>query len=164
MSTEIIFEEVQGADRKNIRSFLKVTTGILIVALVLNLLIQQGNFNNITTVLFIGIVICVLAAILSDIRLITQIRTDGIYVRFIPFEFSYSIFRWDSIQEIYIRKFDMLTTGMGIRMTPMGKAYIFSGDTGIQIVFKNGSKILIGTQYPDEITEILHKLGKLRKN
>lgn len=28
MSTEILFEEVQGSDRKNIRDFFKVTAGI----------------------------------------------------------------------------------------------------------------------------------------
>jgi len=162
MSAEILFEEVQGSDRKKFRDFFKVTAGIFIIALILNLIIQKGKFSSITTALFVGIVICIIAGIFSDIRMVTQIRTDGIYVRFIPFEFSFSIHSWDSIQEIYIRKFDPLTTGTGIRWSPGGRAYIFSGDTGIQIVFKNGTKLLIGTQCPDEITEILHKLGKLR--
>ncbi|HKZ65505.1 MAG TPA: hypothetical protein VJ111_04085 [Chitinophagaceae bacterium] len=163
MSTDILFEEIQGTDRKNIRNFFKVTAGIFIIALILNLIIKKGNFSNIATALFVGIIICIIAGIFSDIRLITQIRTDGIYVRFIPFEFSFSVYSWDNIQEIYIRKFDPLTTGIGIRMTPVGRAYVFSGDTGIQIVCKNGSKLLIGTQCPDEIADILHKLGKFRK-
>ena len=164
MSAEILFEEVQGSDRKKFRDFFKVTAGIFIIALILNLIIQKGNFSNITTSLLVGFLIGIIVSIFSDIRLTTQIRADGIYVRFIPFEFSFSIYSWASIQEIYITKFDPLTSGTGIRWTPMGRAYIFSGDIGIQIVFKNGSKLLVGTQCPDEMADILHKLGKLRKN
>lgn len=163
MSTEIIFEEIQAADRKNMRGFFKATAGIFVVALILNLIMQKGNFSNITIALFVGFLICAIASIFSDIRLVTQIRTNGIYVRFFPFEFSFNIYSWDSIQEIYIRKFDPLTIGKGIRWTPMGRVYIFSGDTGIQIVFKNGAKLLIGTQCPDEMADILHTLGKLKK-
>ena len=162
MSTEILFKEVQGSNRKKFRDFFKVIAGIFIIALILNLILQKGNFSSIATALFVGIVICIIAGIFSDIRLVTQIRTDGIYVRFIPFEFSFSIYSWDSIQEIYIKKFDPLTAGIGIRWSPGGKAYIFSGDTGIQIVFKNGSKLLIGTKCPDKMADIFHKLGKLR--
>jgi hypothetical protein len=154
--------KISVSDRKNIRNFFKGIAGIFAVALILYLIIQKGNFSNITTSLLVGFLIGIIVSIFSDIRLITQIRTDGIYVRFIPFEFSFSIYSWASIQEIYIRKFDPLTSGMGIRWTPMGRAYIFSGDTGIQIVLKNGSKLLISTQCPDEMADLLHKLGKLR--
>lgn len=125
MSTEVLFEEVQGADRKNIRSFFKITAGIFIIALILSLVFKKENFSGIATSLLVGIVICIIAGIFSDIRLVTQIRTDGIYVRYIPFEFSFTRYSWDSIQEIYIRKFDPLTTGMGIHWTPAGRAYIF---------------------------------------
>jgi hypothetical protein len=164
MSTEVLFEEVQGADRKNIRSFFKITAGIFIIALILSLVFKKENFSGIATSLLVGIVICIIAGIFSDIRLVTQIRTDGIYVRYIPFEFSFTRYSWDSIQEIYIRKFDPLTTGMGIRWTPAGRAYIFSGDIGMQIIFTDGKKLLISTQHPHEIAEILDKFGKHRKN
>lgn len=164
MSNEVLFEEVQGADRKKIRSFFKIAAGIFIIALILTLVFKRGNFSGIATTLLVGIVICMIAGIFSDIRLVTQIRTDGIYVRYIPFEFSFTRYSWGSIQEIYIRKFDPLTTGVGIRWTPAGRAYIFSGDMGVQIIFTNGKKLLISTQHPNEIAEVLDKFGKHRKN
>ncbi len=164
MDTEILFEEIQGSDRKSIRNFFKVTAGIFAVALILNLIMQKGSFGNITTAFFVGLLICIIASIFSDIRLITQIRTDGIYVRFTPFEISFNKYTWNNIKELYIREYNPLTDsgGRGIRIGPMGKAYTISGNVGIQIVFKDGSKLLIGTQCPNEMADILHKLGKLR--
>lgn len=53
-----------------------------------------------------------------------------------------------------------VAVGMGIRFGPMGRAYIFSGDTGLQIIFTNGEKLLIGTRHPDEMKSILSKLSR----
>lgn len=164
MTSEILFEEVQAADRKKTIDFFKVTAGIFAVALLINLIVQQGDFSYLTTILFVGFFICVIAGVLSHIQLVTQIRTDGIYVRYPPFLIPFNKYSWENIKEIYIINFDPMIVGRGIRMSPWGKAYIFSGDVGIQIVLKNGAKFLIGTQCPDEMAETLNKFGKFRRN
>ncbi|WP_276502220.1 DUF6141 family protein [Terrimonas pollutisoli] len=160
MSTEILFEEIQGSDRKKTRSFFKVMAGIFILALLFNFFIQKGSFGDIAASLLVGLLICIVVIIFSDLRLITQIRTDGIYVRFTPFEQSFKKYSWDSIQEVFVSKFNPATIGIGIRFGPRGKAYIFSGDTGLQIIFTNGERLLIGTRHPDEMKSVLSKLGR----
>ena len=161
METEILFEEIQGTDGASIRNFFKVTTGIFIGALAFNLVLQKGNINHLAIGLIIGIFVCIIAIILSNIQMVTQIRTDGIYIRFSPFQPSFKKYYWDNIEELYIRKYDALKEyyGWGIRYGPMGIGYIVSGDTGIQIVFNDNNRVLISTQRPEEFQNILSRLG-----
>jgi hypothetical protein len=51
--------------------------------------------------------------------------------------------------------------GWGIRMGRNNKAYNVSGNIGIQIIFNDESKLLIGTNEPEEIANVLLRLGKL---
>jgi len=44
-------------------------------------------------------------------------------------------------------------------MIEQEEAYNVSGNKGIQLVFTNGRKLLIGTKRPEEVKEILEKLG-----
>lgn len=160
MTTEILFEEIQGSDRKKTRSFFKVMAGIFVLTLLLNFFIHNGSFDGFSTLFLVGLLICVVAIIFSDLRLITQIRTDGIYVRFAPFERSFKNYSWHTIHEVFVSKFNLVTTGGGIRFGPLGRADIFSGDTGLQIIFKNGERLLIGTRHLDEMKSALSKLGR----
>jgi hypothetical protein len=95
--------------------------------------------------------------------LITQIRTDGIKVRFPPFRPAFTTYSWNSIRKVYLRRYDPIAEygGWGIRYGPHGKAINLSGATGIQLVFKDGTRLLIGTNNPDKIAEALIYLGKL---
>ena len=80
-------------------------------------------------------------------RLVTQIRADGIYVRFPPLQPSFQRYRWEDIKEAYIREYKPLAEygGWGIRFGLGGRAYNVSGTIGLQLVFHNGSRVLIGT-------------------
>lgn len=103
-----MFEEVQGSDQAGLREFCKVTTGIFLTALIFNLVLQKGTINTLAILLIIGIFSCIIVILLSDIKMVTQVRTDGIYIRFPPFLPSFKKYYWDDIQEVYIRKFDAL--------------------------------------------------------
>lgn len=118
--------------------------------------------TGLTAGLLAGLFIFALAAIFSNTKMVTQVRKDGIYVRFPPFQPSFTRFSWDMIRDIYLRKYNALSeySGWGIKTGPKGKAYTVSGDAGIQIVLRDNTKILIGTQRPDEIAEILINLKK----
>lgn len=104
----------------------------------------------------------------------TYINNEGIFVRYSPYHFKYRFYAWNNISHICVRGYHPFREfgGRGIRLFRwqfMGKAvhltrsiaYTIGGKTGLQIVLKDGKKILIGTQQPDELNRVLIKLGKI---
>ena len=51
--------------------------------------------------------------------------------------------------------------GWGIKYGLKGLAYNISGNFGIQLELKSGSKILIGTQKPDEVKKLLDEIKSI---
>ena len=90
-----------------------------------------------------------------QMRLITRLTDEGIYVRFIPFHLKEQFYPWDSIESAQVRTYSPLREygGWGIKygFNGQGKVYNVSGNQGLQLIFKSGEKLLIGTQKPDEI-------------
>jgi hypothetical protein len=105
--------------------------------------------------LIVGILTISLPTFFWQMRLITRITTEGIYVRFIPFHFKEQFYSWDSIESAQVRTYNPLLEygGWGIKygFNGQGKVYNIVGDQGLQLVFKSGEKLLIGTQKPVEI-------------
>ena len=98
-------------------------------------------------------------------KLTTFINQEGISVRFIPFRNKNRLIPWDQIEKVFVRKYDPIKEygGFGFRFGFKGGiAYNVSGMWGIQIILNNGKKILIGTQKPEEIRNLLKKI-KLEK-
>ena len=96
-----------------------------------------------------------LPVLFLQMRLKTRINEEGIYVRFIPFHFKEQFYPWDSIESAQVRTYSALMEygGWGIKYgsNGQGKVYNVLGNQGLQLVFKSGEKILIGTQKPAEI-------------
>ncbi|MBC8644094.1 hypothetical protein H9W95_08645 [Flavobacterium lindanitolerans] len=67
----------------------------------------------------------------------------------------------------YVRQYAPIAEygGWGLRYDFMGKgkALNVSGNKGLQLKFTDNKKLLIGTNKPDELTEILKKLGQLNQ-
>jgi hypothetical protein len=86
-------------------------------------------------------------------RLETEVRGDGLYVRFFPFHLNPRKFAWADIAESRARRYDALREygGWGIRWGKGGRAYNISGDRGLQLVLKDGKRWLIGSQKADEL-------------
>lgn len=93
-----------------------------------------------------------LTVIFCFLRLQTIIKADGIYVRLFPIHFKYRQLPWSSISKCFVRSYKPLAEygGWGIRYGFTGKAYNISGNKGVQIVFNDNRKLLIGTQKPQE--------------
>jgi hypothetical protein len=160
LNNTILFEETQGATRKSVIDFLKILTGILLAVFVFNLLYQKGKFTDISGVLCTGFILSVLGIIVTRTKMVTQIRNDGIYVRFPPFQVGFQKFLWKDIRQVYLRRYNAVSEymGRGIKTGPMGKGYTVSGDMGIQIVLRNNYKVLIGTQQSEKVDAILKSL------
>lgn len=114
---------------------------------------------GLTTLLFASIVILFLI-----LKLETHITTEGIYVRFFPFHLKFNYYSFDQIDKSYVRSYSPLWEygGWGLRygLFGKGKAYNVSGNKGLQLECKDGAKLLIGTQQPIEIAQVLSSLGK----
>jgi len=90
-----------------------------------------------------------------QMRLSTRITSDGIYVRFVPFHLKEQFYAWDLIESAQVRTYSPLREygGWGIKygFNGQGKVYNVSGNQGLQLIFKSGEKLLIGTQKSAEI-------------
>ena len=106
----------------------------------------------------VGIYIIIgVALATSFMRLQTIIDDDGIEITFIPFAYKKK-WNWDDIGQSYIRTYGLMDFGgWGYRISGEGKAYNTKGKYGVQLVLKNGSRIMIGTQCPEEIKTYLKK-------
>jgi len=118
-----------------------------------------------TLLSIIAIAIPIAATILFFIlKLETEVRSDGLYVRFYPFHIRFKKFPGENLAEFYARTYKPIREygGWGIRcsFTGKGKAYNVSGNKGVQLVFTNGKKLLIGSQKPDDLAAAIDKMLK----
>ena len=163
MESTILFEEEQKFARKAIQDFFKIIMNVLLIGSIVSFMSSESR-NQMGTGLLIGSIISALVSfILAKARLITRICSDGIYVRYPPLPGGYSYFSWESIDRVYLRTYNPLTEygGWGIRIGARGRAYNVSGTIGIQLELRDGTKLLIGTNEPEQVAALLQRMGKL---
>lgn len=109
-----------------------------------------------------GIAVPILvAALFFLLGLETEVRSDGLYVRFAPFHIRFKRFARDDLTEFYARQYRPVREygGWGIRCSfKSGKAYNTSGDRGVQLVFKSGKRLLIGSQRSEELEQAIRSI------
>ena len=90
----------------------------------------------------------------------------GSAYRFFQFQWTYKQLTWDIIVNAYARQYKPLQEygGWGIRFgfAESGTAYTISGKHGLQLVYDKGKRLLIGTQKPDEVENVLKKVEKYK--
>lgn len=98
-----------------------------------------------------------------NMKLETKIKTDGIYVRFFPFQLKFKYYPWDKLNQVFVRTYNPIGEyrGWGFRGAEKKRVLNVSGNKGIQLIIQGGSKLLIGTNKADEATEALKRLGRL---
>lgn len=87
------------------------------------------------------------------LKLATEVRADGIYVRFFPFHLRFRRFPFNELRAYAARIYHPITEygGWGLRYGTSGKAYTVRGSHGLQLEFQNGTKLLIGSQRADDL-------------
>jgi len=109
-----------------------------------------------------GIIIVPLVLVLFlFIKLNTRVDEKGIYYQFFPFHFNLKLIPWNTIDKCYIRKYIAISEfgGWGLKFgffNKKKKSFTTKGTLGLQIILKNNSKILIGTQKKDELQRVLN--------
>lgn len=93
-----------------------------------------------------------------SIKLVTEVRNDGLYVRFYPFHLSFKSFPFETIRNCGIQTYDPIRDygGWGIRYGRKGEAYTIAGNRGVIFEFadrKKKEKLMIGSRIPERLLE-----------
>jgi hypothetical protein len=162
------FKETQRFKRWWVWASLIAVNGIFTYAIVQQIIFGKpfGNtpMTNTNLLLISFVPISVFVFVIS-IRLDTSIGITGIRYRYYPFQFKETIIQWEDLSEAYMRRYNSFYEygGWGIRVgnTKINKAINTSAscNIGLQLEFKNGSSLLIGTRRPKDIKEILDQLA-----
>jgi hypothetical protein len=105
------------------------------------------------------VIVLPIAAFLYSIRLVTEVRTDGIYVRFAPIHRSFRRLPVAEIEQVERTDFGLLTYGgIGIRWTPDTVAYMTTKGSGIKIDRRGAKSVVIGSQEPVALLKAIDEL------
>ena len=104
-----------------------------------------------TLILAVGTMVFTMA-LLASFKLYTRIDSSGVHYRMKPFHWKEQTIPWEDIDQIFVRKYSAMLEygGWGIRFGRNGRAFNVKGNYGIQIVKKDGKRMLLGTQDPGE--------------
>lgn len=149
---DLVYEEEQPFDQ----IWLWAAMGIELFLIMIPLILTGQPWW--TILLGIGAMVMTMA-MLGSLKLYTRIDMEGVHFRMKPFHWKERIIRWEEIDQIYVRKYSPIKEygGWGIRYGRKGTAFSVKGNYGIQIVKKNGKKILLGTQRPEEVSQHLNQ-------
>ncbi|WP_163969347.1 DUF6141 family protein [Oceanobacillus halotolerans] len=165
--TKVVYREVQRP-----RQILWWVLILLVAIFMWYWFIQQIIFGvpmgdkpapDVVTIIFwliFGIIFPVV--MLGILKLIIEVRNDGIYIRFVPFHFQYKQFLfkdiryYDSITNSPLKRFG----GWGIRFNLKGEtAYNLNGKEGIELRLKYNT-VIIGSQKPNELKKAMDTVQK----
>ena len=166
---DLIFREIQ-AFSSTLRWLLAVLMAVSVV--IFGIALWETITNPKTTNTLVPTLLSIIAMAIPIsvtilffiLKLETEVRSDGLYVRFYPMHIRFKKFTKEDLAEHYCRTYKPLREygGWGIRcsFTGKGKAYNVSGNKGVQLVLTNGKKLLIGSQKPDELAAAIDQMPK----
>lgn len=160
-TSKILFREIQHFNQWwfwliLIVAFVKGIFDILKNLIEQNSVSEKDLFSLVT--MFLVFIPIFLLFIFSKLEL--EISKEGIATRFFPFQRA-KFFVWEEIEKAYVCQYKPLLKygGWGVRGTRKNRALNVSGNWGLQLVMKNGKKLLIGTKSPEDIEAVLQKLS-----
>lgn len=163
-----VFVEEQRFDQWWFRILLIITSLIIFGTIAKSYDEIKNNPTDLWTSLGVGLFTIILMFFVAFVlKLVTRIDDQGIHYGFWPFQFKLKTAKWNEIAQCYVREYNPIMDygGWGYRMISFrkkGAALNVKGNIGIQIVFNDGKKLLIGTQKEQEVKSTLetykHKL------
>lgn len=166
-SDKIIYREVQRP--KQLWVFILISLNILfmwywfIKQIILGVPVGNNSASDTFTIVFwiiFGVIIPFIYFIL--VKLIIEVRYDGLYIKFQPFHFKFQhfptkyILRYEAITYSPLKRFG----GWGIRYNSKNEtAYNMIGNKGIELKVKN-DVFVVGSQNPEELKESLDLILK----
>ena len=86
-------------------------------------------------------------------KLITEVRDDGIYVKRVPWQRSYRTIQFGEIASVEARTYGALFECYG--WVFRSRVYHLTGNRGVQLLFWDGTHIIIGSQKPEELADAI---------
>ena len=167
MSTEELFREHQYFRQVWLWALIIGVNGLIIFGVVNQVFFGQTFGDNPASSIELILVTSgtlLLTVLFAFVRLDTAIQKDGVYYRFFPFQWHYKKISWGRISKSLVRQYNPITEygGWGFRIGLFGKgrAFTVSGNKGLQLIYDNGKKLLLGTKRPEEIVQVLKQLGR----
>jgi len=141
-------------------------SAVVDVALVAAIVDYSRHGSNMTwfgayVVPVIGLTITLaLIALFYAARLTTEVRPEGLFIRFFPFHLRFKRILLDGATSCRAVTYSPIGTygGWGIRYTWKGKAYNVYGNRGARIEFANGRHLLVGSQEPEELCAAINAI------
>ena len=101
-----------------------------------------------------------LILLITKMRLIVEIRSDGIWFQYPPFYKNWKCIKKEEIKSFEVGNYKPVLEygGWGIKGGKRKKAYNVSGNIGLKILLKNGNKVLFGTQKKQSVLYAMEKL------
>ena len=95
-------------------------------------------------------------------KLQTEVRRDGLYVRFYPFHLTARKKPLEKVVSLRAITYRPIWDygGWGMRFGRGGRAYNVRGRQGVRLEFDNGKHLLIGSQRPEELAAAIETLLK----
>jgi hypothetical protein len=154
----IHFEEKQPF-RKNSMFWIAILAMFPPMAMEISKAIKEGSgsFEDVAVIVLIE---TLLFTLLFSSRLETKLDEHGISYRLFPFHLKTRFISWDQISSAQVRKYDPLGEywGWGIKGTRKNRAINIAGDVGLQLILKNGRKLLIGTLQKEKMEVVVEKI------
>ncbi|MEQ9303467.1 MAG: hypothetical protein RJQ14_06080 [Marinoscillum sp.] len=119
--------------------------------------------ESILAVLIALIVLGAVLWLLTVIKMEVEIDEGGLYYSYFPFVSSKKLIQKSHLLSMKVRKYSPIMEygGWGYRRSfKNGKALNVGGKYGLQLVFKDGKKLLLGTRKPGELQRIVELLNK----
>ena len=142
---------------------------LLLMVVISNLVREfiNGTAEEKDALFFSALTLTLTSVLFGIMKLETSIDKNGISVRFFPFHLKKKHFNWDQLESCYIRTYKPIIEygGWGIRKTFSGKgtANNVKGKVGLQLVFQNGDRLLIGTQKAEELQSFLKSIKQYKE-
>lgn len=154
---EPLFEESQKFNQWWMILFF-IFFNFFVLASIFNLFSNDTFGENRIVAIIFALIILLVDYLLLSMKLNTKIYKEYILIKFFPFIRNKKILLTE-LESCEIRKYNPIAEygGWGYRIGIFGKgiAYNIKGNMGLQLIYKNKKKLLIGTQKPEELKQVL---------
>jgi hypothetical protein len=157
-----LYEEQQQFRQSWLWTLVIVTNAAALIGVVIALesTTWQVSCAEFLPILLMVVIIIAVWLLLWTARLETRVTAEGLRFRFRPFHRREHEIRWGDVEKMSLRTYRPIIEygGWGIRYGLRGRAYNVSGNIGLQIVLKDGKKVLFGTQESDRLAMVLRSM------
>lgn len=162
--SKILFKEAQRFNQKWIIIIIAIPLIVTVWGVVQQVILGKPFGNNPApdwAVLLTLLIPILLILFFFRLTLHTRIDKNGIIYRFAPIQRKERWIKWSDVKEAHVRKYKPIAEygGWGFRNGRSGKALNTSGNMGLQIVFTDGKRLLLGTGKPEELERALKNLN-----